>query len=267
MRQVAAAWALMSAIGCIGEIGEIGEIGDSAPENDGGGDAANVDAEPEAPPAPGDDLPSDPAAPFDRTALPGIPSHQPCPHDMVLAGNVCIDRFEAPNIAGAEPLAMQTAHDGEAWCSDRGKRLCTDQEWIAACEGETQTLYPYGNEHVPHRCNDDKIWRVVDWAALGTWPSPEAQAEASSLYQADPSGSRADCVSATGAYDLTGNVAEWVVRTLPGGEYDHVMKGCYWAGCYGGTLPNCTFKNPAHPGHFRSYEAGFRCCRNADTAP
>ena len=186
-----------------------------------------------------------------------------CPDDMVEASGVCIDRFEAPNIEGAAPLAMQTAYDGEAWCAERDKRLCTDQEWIGACEGSTQSLYPYGDSYEAHRCNDDKVWRVVDWGALGTWPAQAAQDEAASLYQADPSGSRAACVSEAGAFDLTGNVAEWVVRTLPGGEYDHVMKGCYWAGCYGGTPPNCTFKNPAHPGHFRSYEAGFRCCRDA----
>lgn len=186
-----------------------------------------------------------------------------CPDDMVEVADVCIDRFEAPNIEGAPPLAMQTAYDGEAWCEERDKRLCTDREWIDACEGSTQTLYPYGDTYEAHRCNDDKVWRVVDWAALGTWPAQAAQDEAAHLYQADPSGSRADCVSEAGAFDLTGNVAEWVVRTLPGGDYDHVMKGCYWAGCYGGTKPNCTFKNPAHPGHFRSYEAGFRCCRDA----
>ena len=40
------------------------------------------------------------------------------------------------------------------------------------------------------------------------------------------------------------------------------MKGCYWSGCYGGSPPSCGFVNPAHPGTFRSYEAGFRCCAN-----
>jgi formylglycine-generating enzyme required for sulfatase activity len=182
---------------------------------------------------------------------------------MVLGGDVCIDRYEAPNEAGAYPLAMQTAPDGEDWCAARGKRLCTDVEWIRACEGAAGTLYPYGEDHIAHRCNDDQTWIAPDWGALGTWPAQEALDEAERLYQADPSGFRADCVSAEGAHDLTGNVAEWVVRTLPNSNnYDHVMKGCYWAGCYGGTLPNCTFVNPAHPGEFRSYEAGFRCCRD-----
>jgi hypothetical protein len=192
----------------------------------------------------------------------------PCPADMVLAGETCIDRYEAPNEPGEPPLAMRTAYDGETWCAARGKRLCTDVEWIRACEGTAGTTYPYGDEHEAHRCNDDKTWLSPNWGVLATWPAEAAQDEAERLYQADPSGSRRGCASHDGAFDLTGNVTEWVTRTIDNAtNYDHVMKGCYWAGCYGGTLPNCTFVNPAHPGGFRSYEAGFRCCtepRNVD---
>jgi formylglycine-generating enzyme required for sulfatase activity len=69
-------------------------------------------------------------------------------------------------------------------------------------------------------------------------------------------------VSQEGVVDLTGNVAEWVARSFPHtNNYDHVLKGCYWAGCYGGSPPSCAFVNSAHPGAFRTYEAGFRCCR------
>jgi formylglycine-generating enzyme required for sulfatase activity len=187
-----------------------------------------------------------------------------CPDDMVLAGSSCIDRYEAPNTPGAEPLAMQTAYDGERWCAGHGKRLCTDVEWVRACEGTAQHPYPYGDAWVEHRCNDDKTWLSPDWSALATWPDAAALDEADRLYQADPSGSRAECVSEEGVLDLTGNVAEWVTRTIPNStNYDHVMKGCYWAGCYGGSHPSCDFVNPAHPGGFRSYEAGFRCCRDA----
>jgi formylglycine-generating enzyme required for sulfatase activity len=88
--------------------------------------------------------------------------------------------------------------------------------------------------------------------------------EAARLYQGEESGSNEACVSADGAYDLTGNVAEWVRRSFDhANNYDHVMKGCYWAGCYGGSPPSCGFVNPAHPSGFRSYEAGFRCCTEA----
>src|SRR5262249_6219582 len=98
---------------------------------------------------------------------------------------------------------------------------------------------------------------------LGTYPSAASLAEAARLYQADPSGARTGCVSAEGVMDLCGNVAEWVTRSFTHAtNYDQVMKGCYWSGCYGGTSPNCAFTNPAHPGTFRTYEAGFRCCKD-----
>lgn len=188
----------------------------------------------------------------------------PCPSDMVQVGASCVDRYEAPNVAGSKPLAFQTAPEGQAFCAARGKRLCTEAEWVRACEGATKRPYPYGATYVRGRCNDDKTWISPSWSTLGTYPSDAAKKEAARLYQADPSGSRAGCASEDGVMDLTGNVAEWVVRSFPTSTgYEHVMKGCYWSGCYGGSNPSCKFVNPAHPGTFRTYEAGFRCCAAA----
>lgn len=184
-----------------------------------------------------------------------------CPSDMVHIDAFCIDRYEAPNAKGALPLAMQTAYDAETYCEARSKRLCTESEWLRACEGTEARAYPYGDDYRPDACNDDKTWLSPDWPTLATYPSEEAIEEATRLYQGTPSGSHAACTSADGIFDLTGNVAEWVVRTLPHANgYDHVMKGFYWAGCYGGARPSCASTNPAHPGAFRTYEAGFRCC-------
>lgn len=185
----------------------------------------------------------------------------PCPSGMVAFTGFCMDRFEAPNQAGVPPLAMRTATDGMALCAAQGKRLCSEAEWVTACQGPAGLPYPYGTTYQRSRCNDDKTWKVPNWTVLGTWPSAAAQAEAKRLYQADPSGSRSGCISTDGVQDLTGNVAEWVVRSFPSSHnYDHVLKGCYWSGCYGGSPPSCSFVNPAHPGTFRTYEAGFRCC-------
>ena len=188
-------------------------------------------------------------------------SWKSCPSDMITLPGFCMDRYEAPNVAGEKPLAMETAIDGQAWCVAHGKRLCSEAEWVRACNGTTKRPYPYGASYVRGECTDDKTWIAPNWTTLGGWPSAAAKAEAARLYQADPSGSRAGCTSEEGAFDLTGNVAEWVTRSFPNAtNYDHVMKGCYWSGCYGGSPPSCGFVNPAHPGTFRSYEAGFRCC-------
>jgi sulfatase modifying factor 1 len=208
--------------------------------------------------------PATPTALATPPALPrAIAAPSPCPDDMIALPLVCIDRYEAPNAEGQMPLAMQTAKDGETWCAARGKRLCTEDEWVRACEGPDGLRYPYGNDYRESVCNDDHPWIAVNWALLAEWPNDVAVDEARRLYQAEKSGERVGCVSEEGVWDLTGNVAEWVRRsdTAPRAGYDHVLKGCYWAGCYHEAHPNCVFRNSAHPGAFRTYEAGFRCCR------
>ncbi|MBU1240521.1 hypothetical protein KJ865_12495, partial [Myxococcota bacterium] len=60
---------------------------------------------------------------------------QKCPEEMRDTGTACMDLHEAPNIAGALPFVMFTFNESEAWCIDRGKRLCLDTEWTSVCEG------------------------------------------------------------------------------------------------------------------------------------
>jgi formylglycine-generating enzyme required for sulfatase activity len=187
---------------------------------------------------------------------------------MVVVANFCIDRYEAPNVEGELPYALKTAYDGEEWCAARGKRLCAEQEWMRACEGSRATRYPYGDVYRARACNDDRPWKEVHWGALAKWPADVAVEEARRLFQAEPSGARATCVSEDGVHDMTGNVAEWVRRAGPPPHpgWDHVLKGCYWAGCYHQPHPDCAFANHAHPGTFRTYEAGFRCCSSRASA-
>lgn len=191
--------------------------------------------------------------------------HVRCPSSMVRVRDFCIDRFEAPNRRGERPLVMQSARDGDAWCGAHGKRLCTEDEWIAACAGEERRTYPYGEEHVDGRCNDDQPWRAVQEGTLAKWPAPEAKAHVKELDQATPSGAKRQCVSRDGVYDLTGNVEEWVVRTREHANgWPYVLIGCYWSGCYGGNKPTCHSTNNAHGPEFRFYETGFRCCRDGE---
>ena len=188
----------------------------------------------------------------------------PCPKDMVDVGVACIDRYEAPNEKGKKPLLMQNADAGEAWCNARDKRLCRENEWVRACMGKRGYNYPYGAKYKLGQCNDDKTWKPPRWSALRAWPSKEADAEVARLDQAEPSGQREGCVSQDGVHDLTGNAAEWVVRTEDNdNNFAHVVKGCYWSRCFRPPYkPSCDYVNFAHPGTDRSYEMGFRCCRD-----
>ncbi len=187
-----------------------------------------------------------------------------CPSGMVRVHDYCIDRYEAPNRRGGKPLVMQSANDARAWCESHGKRLCTEDEWIGACEGDDHRAYPYGNQHEDDRCNDDKPWREVHEGTLAKWPADEAQAHAKELYQATSSGSKRKCETEDGIFDLTGNVEEWVVRTREHANgWPYILAGCYWSGCYGGGKPTCHSTNNAHGPEFSFYETGFRCCKDA----
>jgi formylglycine-generating enzyme required for sulfatase activity len=189
---------------------------------------------------------------------PARSDQQPCPPGTVHVESFCIDRYEAPNVEGARPFVMKSALDAESWCKSAGRRLCTEQEWERACSGPKKLRYPYGTRHEPGRCNDGALWKIVDEPALNTFPSPRADAEAERLWQGETSGARDGCASEEGVMDLTGNVEEWVRRGR-----GHVLKGCYWASCYGGSKPSCTWTNAAHGLTFRFYETGFRCCTEA----
>ncbi|MEB2312267.1 MAG: SUMF1/EgtB/PvdO family nonheme iron enzyme [Sorangiineae bacterium] len=207
----------------------------------------------------------------------------PCPADMAEVDTFCIDRYEAPNVAGELPLVMLSFDEAAAWCAARERRLCFDDEWTTTCEGPKETAYPYGDTRVPGRCRDDATWLAYDQERLNGWPwslqtaaierLPElfaaaravsaagatAVSEVERLYQASPSGAKAGCVGDDQVFDLTGNVEEWT-RRRDGGEpsFHGSLKGRYWA-----EARTCQSSVKVHGDAFRFYEIGFRCCADA----
>jgi len=177
--------------------------------------------------------------------------------------HVCMDRFEAPNRRGAPPMVMQSYKTARKWCAQRGKRLCTEQEWELACEGPHHLPLAYGWGVNVRLCNSSKAWKAVDFDAFGKGPE-EAKKESDRLWQGAPSGRYRTCVSPFGIYDMMGNVEEWVTsrswRRVPGS-----LMGGFWAKPWTG----CRGTNDAHQPSFVFYETGFRCCREplAEPAP
>lgn len=207
---------------------------------------------------------SAPAASSSAPAAPGPRAR--CPDGMVDTSKVCIDRFEAPNRKGEKPILLVSATEAEAWCKERDKRLCTEAEWRRSCAGAEGRAFPYGERHEKHACNDDKSYRVPSWAALAKHPDPAARVEAERLDQSEPAGDRPRCTTPEGVHDLVANAAEWVRRTddHPNG-HPHVVMGCSWTKCYRPPhTPTCDYVNYNHPSGWRSYEIGFRCCRDRD---
>src|SRR5207247_6504937 len=108
------------------------------------------------------------------------------------AGRVCIDQYEGAIVARAEdggespwpyyeplddadaafraipargiqPQGYISAEQAQGACRASGKRLCTFDEWTAACRGrpDHDNLYPYGDTYEPGACNEGKPSPIV----------------------------------------------------------------------------------------------------------
>jgi eukaryotic-like serine/threonine-protein kinase len=113
-------------------------------------------------------------------------------------------------------------------CAEQGKRLCSLSEWRQACG----SAYPYGSRFDADRCNtadEDGFERSI--ARAGSFPR---------------------CRSRSGAYDMSGNVHEWVEeQRVAGGGYDSDED-----------LASCRYSSPKAPGSGDA-NIGFRCCAPA----
>jgi formylglycine-generating enzyme len=207
-----------------------------------------------------------------------------CPLAMVLVSDICIDRYEASlvltsdagpigswspfhnpggnrvaavSLRDAIPQAYISGVQAGRACAEAGKRLCTNTEWLRACRGPSNFVYPYGNTRDEGVCNDhramhpaveyfgtsaDWIWSELDNACIDQLPASLAR-----------TGSHPGCITAEGALDMMGNLHEWTsdsAGTFRGGFYvDTVING-----------EGCLYATTAHDmGHW-DYSTGFRCC-------
>lgn len=277
--------------------------------------------------------PSSPAASSSAPVVLPIPADAPsatpppsaaprrgCPPEMVLAGRVCVDRWEAhlvdkasgqalspyypPSRAlavrlrdqwdkeratvggpeaqaiGVPPLpAWQTQRDPELVavskggvvpsgyvsgvqadraCKNAGKRLCSHDEWVTACQGAARRPFPYGDAYKQGACN---IFRAKHPASvLHDNPSVGHLDPRLNLVKdgADPllrpTGGTPACKSEWGAdaaWDMNGNLDEWV-------EDD---KGRFNGGFFSRSKKDgCASTVGAHPKAYFDYSTGVRCC-------
>ncbi len=169
--------------------------------------------------------------------------------------DVCIDRFEYPNRKGEYPIIMVSWYEARDACKNEGKRLCSEDEWTFACEGEEATPYPNGYARESDACLNDQPWKKFDGQALMPRTGKNAMLELDRLWQGLPSGSRPHCKSKSGVYDLTGNIDEWTKSSIAG-ERPSVLKGGYW----GPVRTRCRPATKAHDETHTFYQQGFRCC-------
>ena len=171
--------------------------------------------------------------------------------------DVCMDRFEWPNRAGAAPTVMVRFGEAEKSCASVGKRLCSEFEWELACEGPEHLPWPYGWQRSEGMCNSDRPFRAYDEAKITSEDDPLRQREVTRLWQGAPSGQFPQGVSPFGAQDMVGNVEEWVRTSRKEWPFPSSLKGGYWSKPWSG----CRGTNERHGGSFRYYQVGFRCCQ------
>ncbi|MCX7726002.1 MAG: formylglycine-generating enzyme family protein [Chitinispirillaceae bacterium] len=159
-----------------------------------------------------------------------------CPPDMFLVDippgkegrpffKVCIDRYEYPNKKGTMPKVNVSYEEAASICKSIGKRLCTAEEWQWGCSGLEGYTYPYGWNPEKEKCaGGDNIPFEV-------------------------SGSRHNCVSKFGGYDMVGNVFEWVIS--PSGQ----------PAIMGGPYSKCQTLT-SEPSGKPKPTVGFRCCKS-----
>jgi formylglycine-generating enzyme required for sulfatase activity len=148
-----------------------------------------------------------------------------CPAEMVFVpgsnGGFCIDKYEdsagsqcpasnpasevdsqaninnadcqAVSAAGAIPWRNLTQIQAVNLCAKAGKRLPTSEEWFAAALGTPDKNADWG----PDDCQVNNNWKQ----------------------QPGLTGSGKNCVSYAGAYDMIGNVWEWVKGEVVDGSY------------------------------------------------
>lgn len=167
----------------------------------------------------------------------------------------CIDRYEYPNVKGQYPIILVNFPESEALCKEVGKRLCSEDEWTFACEGEEAMPYPYGYDRDKDACVTDKPWRPYDPDAY--YKKGAVVTELDKLWQGLPSGSQPKCKSPFGVYDMIGNVDEWT-RSATAGRRS-ILKGGYW----GPVRTRCRPTTRAHGEAHAFYQQGFRCCGDA----
>lgn len=167
-------------------------------------------------------------------------------------------RVKATSVLGEIPQGYISGEEAQAACEEAGKSLCTLSEWLRACQGPEGTTHPYGDTHIDGACNETRASHpVIEFfgTSQGVFDSvhmndPGINQQADTV---DPSGANTECVSAEGAFDMVGNLHEWILDpngTFKGGFYvDAVLNG-----------PGCLYTTSAHAFSYHDYSTGFRCC-------
>ena len=130
------------------------------------------------------------------------------------------------------PVVFVTWNDAQAYAAWAGKILPTSQQWEKAARGTRGTIYPWGDQPTPAKCNVREN---------GVGDTTERN-----CYQSG--------ISPYGVYDLCGNVWEWCASQTKPGRYE--LKGGAWTSPFSRATPS-SFNDAA--ASMCDDDTGFRC--------
>jgi formylglycine-generating enzyme required for sulfatase activity/serine/threonine protein kinase len=172
---------------------------------------------------------------------------------------------EPKNNRADHPMNCVSFDDAAAYCRWAGKKLPTEEQWEYAARGLDGRAYPWGHEAPsPTRVNgcDDGCAR----AARRPADTIARRLEGDDRWEAtSPTGAFPEGVSASDAFDMAGNVAEWVDAPFCNygqsacGTAARVVRGGSWMS----ELPTAlrtTARAKANPSA-RLMDVGFRCVK------
>jgi len=172
-----------------------------------------------------------------------------CASDAVLAGSTCVDKYEASVWYVPDPVAVNaklvknirkgkadmddltaggatqlgTASDdyGGAGCLDHGAG-CNGAIYAVSLPGVTPSAHmTWFQAAIACASSGKRLPSNAEWQRAVTGspdPGPDngtTDCRTASGFSAVPTGSRGSCVSAFGAFDMVGNLSEWVADWLP----------------------------------------------------
>jgi len=170
------------------------------------------------------------------------------------------ERVPSEDLAN-HPVTLVSGEEARAFCAWRGARLPTLREWRMASGGPDGLLFPWGNH-----------WKQ---GAANTFEQRWADAPAPDGFERSaPVGSFPSDISSIGAFDLSGNVAEWVegpdavAESILGdsarADGPLFLAGGSWFDRAPEKLSSHSLSQPAT--RFTSLKTGFRCARDLGPA-
>jgi hypothetical protein len=161
---------------------------------------------------------------------------------------------------GVRPSGYLTGLVAAAACGAAGKRLCSLDEFVTACRGEADTLFPYGDSYEDGVCNvfreEHPAALLHDNASIGHLDPRLNRVRSHGRPLLQHTGGSPACRSRWGddaVYDMVGNLDEWVDEGA----------GAFAGGFYArSTRSGCEAVVTAHPKSYLDYSTGLRCCRD-----